>query len=743
MPDGDAMPAHPARRVAATALLALALTCAHAAAARALNAPDRVAGRLVVRFDPGVGAAERLAILGRGGADAVGTLPLPNAREARTEPGESVDAVVARLRADPRVRWAEPVFRVRAAVIPDDPLIPSQWGLINAGTAVQGNPATPDADIDADEAWDRTMGDPRVTVAVVDTGVAFDHPDVAPNLPPNPGESGAGREANGADDDGDGLVDDVRGWDFVDGDADPSEDPAGEAHGSHVAGTVAAASGNGRGGAGVAPRTSLLAVRALDADGEATTATIAAAFAYAGARGARVVNASLGGPARSQAIADAIAEAPQTLFVVAAGNDGADLDGPPDFDRDGVRLDQGFPCELPAPNLVCVAATTPSDALASFSDTGATSVDLAAPGTEILSTRGSSDYAYMSGTSMATPHVSGAAALILAEDRLRSTSQVRGALLAGIDPLPALAGRVATGGRLNARRGLDAVPAQGAAPAVAIDDIARTGDAVTVTGSVDPRGGLTTWWVEYGSTTDYGAQGTVRRAGAGDGPVAVRATLPAPPQGATLHARIVAARITGLAASADRELAPAPAAEPAPGPGAPAAAPAVAALGRPARGADGVWRVTLDLPAAERVRPRLALRRGGTFRGLRAPAARDLPAGRSTLVLGRRGPGVHRLRVAGAEAIFTVRLLRPRVAVRRSGRAAALSVRAFDPTRVLSVRLARAGGTAIARRHPAALAVGARRIALGALAPGRYRATVRLRALGYVTTRSVGFVVRR
>jgi subtilisin family serine protease len=278
-----------------------------------------------------------------------------------------------------------------------------------------------------------------VTVGVVDTGIELAHNDLAGQIATNPGESGGGREGNGVDDDHDGFVDDYRGWDWVDNDNTPAD---AYGHGTHVAGTIAALTDNGIGIAGVAPQAKVMPLRALDATGSGSDSDVAAAFAYAGRLGLPVVNASLGG-GFSQAIEDAIAAHPSTLYVVAAGNDGADDDAPATAE---------YPCAYPLPNIVCVGASDNADQPASFSNYGATSVDLFAPGVNVLSTYDASpsSYVLMSGTSMATPHVAGAAALVLAADPGISVAQVKHALLSSVDPRPALAGLSVSGGRLNA-----------------------------------------------------------------------------------------------------------------------------------------------------------------------------------------------------------------------------------------------------------------------------------------------------
>ena len=229
-----------------------------------------------------------------------------------------------------------------------------------------------DADIDAPEAWDLTQGSYDVVVAVVDTGIRYDHPDLAANIYVNPGEV----PADGIDNDANGKVDDVRGWDFAGDGTTPDNDPMDEeGHGTHVAGTIGARGNNALGVAGVNWNVKLLPVRVLGPEG-GTNADVTAGFAYAALQGARVVNASLGGGGESLSMKAAIDAATNTLFVVAAGNDVR-------RQRDRRRR---IRATTRSANLVCVAATTRTDDLADFSNYGTTSVDLGAPGTEIVST---------------------------------------------------------------------------------------------------------------------------------------------------------------------------------------------------------------------------------------------------------------------------------------------------------------------------------------------------------------------
>ena len=336
----------------------------------AATAPAAEPGEIVVGFRSGVDASERAAARSAADVRATRGLLARGAQLVKVERGQTVREAITALEQRADVRYAEPNWIYHAnSTTPDDPRFGSLWGLSNTGQTINGRAGTADADIDAPEAWDVNRGSAATVVAVVDSGVAFEHPDLAPNMWSNADEV----PGNGTDDDGNGRVDDVRGWDFVGDDNNPWDYTD---HGTHVAGTIAGRGNNGVGVAGVAWQASIMAVRALNASGSGSNADIADAFAYAAANGAKVVNASLGGPAFSQAMSDTITGHPDTLFVVSAGNAAQNNDTTP-----------AYPCNYPAANLVCVAATDNTDALASFSNYGATSVDLAAPGVDIDSAR--------------------------------------------------------------------------------------------------------------------------------------------------------------------------------------------------------------------------------------------------------------------------------------------------------------------------------------------------------------------
>lgn len=349
---------------------------------------------------------------------------------------KSVPAALARLNALPNVTAvAEPDYVVHAnATLPGDTSFGQLWGLHNTGQSG----GTADVDIDAPEAWEVTTGSRSVLVGVIDTGIDPTHPDLAANLWTNPNEVAS----NGLDDDNNGYVDDVRGWDFANNDNNPMDD---NLHGTHCAGTIGAVGDNGLGVAGVCWQVSLVGLKFLSGSGGGTTSDAVEAIAYGTRIGVDVTSNSWGGGGYS-ALLKATIDAANTagiLFVAAAGNESTNSD-----------IETNYPSGYDCPNIIAVAATTRNDALSYFSNYGATTVDLAAPGSEIYSTAPSGGYALLSGTSMATPHVAGACALLLAHNPTLPPTAIRSALLSSVDPVPALAGRCVSGGRLNVSRAL-------------------------------------------------------------------------------------------------------------------------------------------------------------------------------------------------------------------------------------------------------------------------------------------------
>ncbi len=326
------------------------------------------------------------------------------------------------------VEIAEPDFIVFSTGVPNDPRFNELWGLHNTGQS--GGLA--DADIDAVEGWDLVKGSPAV-VGVIDTGIDYNHPDLAANIWINPGEIPGDR----IDNDGNGLVDDIRGWDFVNNDNDPMDDFG---HGTHCAGTIGAVGGNGVGVVGVCWSIKMVPLKFLAANGFGQISDAVDAVSYATKLGVRLTSNSWGGGGFNQSLYDVIQAAGKSnqLFIAAAGNDGQDTDPAPHY-----------PSAYNLDNIISVASVDRNATLSVFSNWGATSVDLAAPGGAILSTLPGDRYGALSGTSMATPHVAGACALYLSQSPDAATRIVKANVLASADRIPALEGRCMAEARLN------------------------------------------------------------------------------------------------------------------------------------------------------------------------------------------------------------------------------------------------------------------------------------------------------
>ncbi|HEY2415839.1 MAG TPA: S8 family serine peptidase, partial [Pirellulaceae bacterium] len=392
--------------------------------------------------------------------------------------GVSVDDALATYRARPDVLYAEPNYRIHTDAIPNDTQFGQLWGLNNTGQSS----GTADDDIDAAEAWNISTGSSTIVVGVIDSGVDYTHPDLAANIWTNPGEI----PGNGIDDDGDGFIDDVHGYNFVANNGNPMDDLG---HGTHVSGTIGAIGNNGVGVAGVNWNVQIMAIKFLDSSGSGTDSAAIAAINYAALMHSRGVNIKLtsnswGGGGFSQALQDAIAATQQQgmLFIAAAGNSNFNTDTTPNY-----------PSGYPLDNIISVAASDRNDAKASFSNYGATTVDLTAPGVDVLSTTPNNTYSVYSGTSMATPHVAGVAALAWSVAPNATYQQIRNAILAGVDPNNAFRvggpTPVATGGRLNALGTLQhlglivsaSAPAAGSTVA-----IPPTSFAISFSAAVDP-----------------------------------------------------------------------------------------------------------------------------------------------------------------------------------------------------------------------------------------------------------------
>jgi subtilisin family serine protease len=413
---------------------------AHGEQGRGKAATDRqlaphVAGEVIVRFRDGVAESHKSSARSRVSAKQLRAFRILNGLEHhRLAPSVSVDEAIAKYREDPDVLYAEPNYIVRTTNTPNDIRFGELWGLYNTGQLG----GIPGAHIDAPSAWNVTTGSSSVVVAVIDTGIDYNHPDLSPNVFRNTLDC----NADGVDDDGNGRVDDCFGIDAVNGDSDPMDD---NRHGSHVAGTIGAAGNNEAGVVGVNWSVQVMACKFLDAGGFGSLAGAIACLEYVKdmkERGVNIVatNNSWGGGGFSQALFDAIQRHQEAgiLFVAAAGNNSLNNDQTP-----------FYPCVYGLSNIICVAATTRQDERASFSNEGRRTVHLGAPGAEILSTTPAGTYQLLSGTSMATPHVTGIVALLKAADPARDWRAIRNLILAGGDNIASMANTV-TQKRLNA-----------------------------------------------------------------------------------------------------------------------------------------------------------------------------------------------------------------------------------------------------------------------------------------------------
>ncbi len=373
-------------------------------------------------------------------AEVIKRLPLIDADLVRVPEGSSRDELIAWYEERPDVEYAEPDYRVfpiggiAAATTPDDGRYDEQYHLNNTGQ----DSGTTDADVDAPEAWDITTGDSTIIVAVIDSGIDAGHPDLLSNMWVNEGEIAG----DSIDNDGNGFVDDIHGWDFANDDNSIYDSADDDYHGTHVAGTIGAVSNNGIGVAGVAWNVRIMSLKFLGASGGSTSDAILA-LAYAKANGAKFTSNSWGGGGESQALKDAIT-AHGGLFIAASGNDSKNTDTSP-----------SYPSASDLDLIISVAATDRNDALAGFSNYGEISVDLGAPGVAIMATWPDNDYKAISGTSMATPVVSGMAVLVYAQFPDLSPSEMKHRLMYSGDVIPALDGKTVSGRRVNAFNSLE------------------------------------------------------------------------------------------------------------------------------------------------------------------------------------------------------------------------------------------------------------------------------------------------
>jgi subtilisin family serine protease/uncharacterized membrane protein len=401
---------------------------------------DAIAGEAIVKFRTTPARADLQHLGQQHDLDRLERAGRAGAWRIRSRSRSAAD-LLQRLAADPNVEYVEPNYVVQAVAQPDDPQFPQLWGLLNTGQTIKGVAGTPGADIHASDAWNLSVGSKDYVVAVIDTGVDYTHPDLATNIWSAPDAFSvtiAGMTIN--------CPKGSHGFNAIALNCDPMDD---NVHGTHVSGTIGAIGNNGVGVTGVNWTASIMASKFLDAGGSGSLADALNAIdfviqtkqLFASTLGAnvRVLSNSWGGGGFSQAMLDEInlANANDMLFVAAAGNNG--------LPNDSFKF---YPASYNAPNVIAVAATNNQDGLASFSNYGAATVHLGAPGVDVTSTAPNNSYLTASGTSMATPHVSGAAMLVLSRCAL-STADLKATILSSAEPVPALDGKTVTGGRLD------------------------------------------------------------------------------------------------------------------------------------------------------------------------------------------------------------------------------------------------------------------------------------------------------
>lgn len=415
--------------------------------------PQYIEGEVLVKYQTDSQASDHRSLRAAYQLSLKEALPFINSELVATPKGQSTMQIVAKLAADPRVAAVQPNYLYHANELsdpglPSDPDFNRQWALHNTGQVINGVAGQADVDLDAPEAWQSGSAPASpVVVAVIDTGLDINHPDLKGKIWVNTAELNG---IKGTDDDENGYIDDINGWNFVDNSGQVYINASDDYHGTHVAGSIAAGINDGIGIAGVANNVSIMPLKFLGPGGTGSTVNAVKAIQYATSQGALLANNSWGGGSYDPALYAAIREFSRP-FIVAAGNEKKNTD-----------LRPSYPSAYDLENIIAVAAIDNRGIKASWSNYGLTTVDVGAPGVSIYSCYPGEKYTYLSGTSMAAPHVSGVVALVLGAKpefstaRIEDVAAVKKIILdsARANPLISLAGKTVTGGNVNARDAL-------------------------------------------------------------------------------------------------------------------------------------------------------------------------------------------------------------------------------------------------------------------------------------------------
>lgn len=407
--------------------------------------PEAVPGEFIVKLRSNLSTMmfEKQALGEKLGSYVKSTIPEYNLVVVKRASFELADAAIRTLSQNNLVEYSEPNYIYRISKLPNDPDYAMLWGLKNTGQKDSKNKVgVAGIDVSAERAWDIETGSEKTLVAVIDTGIDYNHPDLKDNVWTNESELNG---KSGFDDDGNGIVDDIHGANFTDEERPTGNPLDDQGHGTHCSGTIGATGDNGQGVVGINWKVKILAAKFLDSSGSGSLEGAIKAIAYANKMGAKIMSNSWGGGGFSQALKDVIEETNKNgvVFIAAAGNDSGNNDSKP-----------GYPASYDVQNIISVAAIDNRGALANFSNFGKKTVHLGAPGVNIYSSISDGKYDSLSGTSMATPHVSGVAALLLSHEQNLSGLEIKKRLLATTTSLPSLRGKTSTGGMLNAYNAL-------------------------------------------------------------------------------------------------------------------------------------------------------------------------------------------------------------------------------------------------------------------------------------------------